>query len=287
VTRRGAAVLGSPIAHSLSPALHRAAYRELGLSGWDYTARECTEDRLLATLRELAAAGLAGVSLTMPLKRAVLPLLARVDRPAADVGAVNTVLFGGVAEDWWGTNTDVPGMVAALRSGGVPELARTGPPWVLGAGATAASALAAVAELGAGEVVVAARNPVRAEALAGVAARFGLRLSVRSWPVGAAELADAPVVVSTVPAGSTDRLATTVTPAARSGLLFDVVYAPWPTRLASAWGASGGRVLGGLELLVQQAAEQVHLMTGRSAPVDAMRAAGGALLGVDARGGIH
>src|SRR5947209_2114288 len=143
--RRGAAVLGSPIAHSLSPVLHTAAYDALALPGWTYRAVECTEPELPDVLTGLAGEGLAGVSLTMPLKRAVMPLLARADRVATDVGAANTVLFGGVDGDWWGANTDVPGMVAALHAGGV---ARAEAMTVLGGGATAASALAAAAALG-------------------------------------------------------------------------------------------------------------------------------------------
>src|SRR4051812_8128500 len=94
--RRGAAVLGRPIAHSLSPVLHRAAYDALGLTGWTYDAHECDEAALASMLRRLDEQGLAGASLTMPLKRAVLPLLARTERLATDVGAANTVLFGGV-----------------------------------------------------------------------------------------------------------------------------------------------------------------------------------------------
>src|SRR4051812_31083074 len=119
MSRRGAAVLGSPIAHSLSPVLHEAAYAALGLTDWSYRAVECDESGLATTLQSLEAEGLAGVSLTMPLKRAVMPMLARSDRLVADVGAANTVLFGGVTGDWWGANTDVPGMVAAFRTAGV------------------------------------------------------------------------------------------------------------------------------------------------------------------------
>src|SRR5436305_11386162 len=140
MARRGAAVLGSPIAHSLSPVLHQAAYAVLGLDDWTYRAVDCTEAQLPETLRALEAEGLAGVSLTMPLKRAVLPLLARVERLAADVGAANTVLFGGLTGDWWGANTDVPGMVGVLRGAGADRPASV---TVLGGGATAASAVAA------------------------------------------------------------------------------------------------------------------------------------------------
>lgn len=270
MTRRGAAVLGSPIAHSLSPVLHRAAYDALGLSDWTYRAVECTAADLASTLRALDAEGLAGASLTMPLKRDVLPLLAKVERLAADVGAANTVVFGGVAGEWWGANTDVPGIVDALRDAGVVRPAAF---TILGAGATAASAIAAAAALSVPEVVIVARRPEAAEALETVGHR--LMVAVRSVPwKEPADALSAPVVVSTVPAGVTDELA----PPADPGLLFDVVYAPWPTALAAAWTRAGGQVVGGLELLVAQAGEQVRLMTGHEAPVAAMRAAGEAAL---------
>ena len=268
-------MLGSPIAHSLSPVLHEAAYRELGLSDWHYRAVECDEAALAATLRSLEAEGLAGASLTMPLKRAVLPMLARSDRLVADVGAANTVLFGGVEGDWWGANTDVPGMVAALRSAGVSRVARA---CVLGGGATAASAIAALRDLGVGSCVVCVRRPKASAYLEEVAARVGVPLEVRTWDEAPGLCGEVPTVIATTPAGATDELAGVVQPRA-GAVLFDVVYAPWPTALAAAWSSRGGRVVGGLELLVEQAAEQVRLMTGLEPPVAAMRAAGEAALG--------
>ena len=259
-------MLGSPIAHSLSPVLHQAAYDALGLDGWTYRALECTEADLERTLHALDAEGLAGASLTMPLKRAVLPLLTRTDRLAVDVGAANTVLFGGVAGEWWGANTDVGGMVDALRSAGIngsPSMC------ILGGGATAASAVAAAAALSVREVSVVARRPEAAGEIQAVGQRLLVAVQVVPWGDAAAALT-ADVVISTVPAGVADAL----TPPAEPGLLFDVIYAPWPTVIAAEWARAGGAVLGGLELLVAQAAEQVRLMTGREAPVDAMRAAG-------------
>jgi len=245
--RAGAAVLGSPIAHSLSPVLHRAAYDALGLDGWTYRAIECDEAELSQALRSLDAEGLAGVSLTMPLKRAVLPMLASVEPLAAEVGAANTVLFG-ASGAWSGFNTDVPGMVDALAGTDVPDTAT-----VLGSGATAASAVAALAKLGVRRVVVTARRP-------------GLVADVEPWPSAIED----DLVVSTVPAGAADGLAVGDV---RGKVLFDVVYAPWPTPLAVAWSAAGGIVIGGLELLIAQAAHQVQLMTGLEPPVAAMRAA--------------
>jgi shikimate dehydrogenase len=273
--RRGAAVLGSPIAHSLSPVLHRAAYDALGLTDWTYRAVECTEASLPEVLRRLDDEQLAGVSLTMPLKRAVLPLLARVEGLARDVGAANTVVFGGVAGEWWGGNTDVPGFVAALRRAGVDVAqARV---LVLGGGATAASALAALADLGVHAATVAVRRAAAADDLRVVASRFGVEVVPLDWADAADAVERADVVVATVPAGATDGMARTL-PSRVDGVLFDVVYAPWPTALAAAWSARGGRTVGGLELLVEQAALQVTLMTGLEAPVDAMRTAGLAAL---------
>lgn len=240
VARRGAAVLGSPIAHSLSPALHRAAYEALGLDGWTYRAIACDESSLFATLSALDAEGLVGVSLTMPLKRAVVSLLQEAD----PIGVVNTVLF---ADGWRGFNTDVVGMVEVLRSADVSPDASV---VVLGAGATAVSTLAALASLGITRVRVASRQRPPG--------------SVDWMPWGDEVALDSDVVISTVPAGVTDALRP------GRGLLVDVVYAPWPTALAAAW---SGPVVGGLELLIAQAAEQVRMMTGSEPPVAAMRAA--------------
>jgi shikimate dehydrogenase len=275
VSRRGAAVLGSPIAHSLSPVLHQAAYDALGLTDWTYEAIECDESSLREVLDQLERAGRAGASLTMPLKRAVLPMLSRTDRLVVDVGACNTVLFGGVEGDWYGANTDVPGMVAALRGAGVGVVSSA---MLLGGGATAASAIAALAELEVADVTAYLRRPEVASDLAAVAKRVGVAVpSIGSYAEAGPRLGEAELVVSTTPAGASDALVTGL-PGRVDGVLFDVVYAPWPTALAAAWSARGGSVVGGLELLVEQAALQVELMTGRKPPVDAMRTAGVAAL---------
>jgi shikimate dehydrogenase len=226
-------------------------------------------------LHRLDDEGLAGVSLTMPLKRTVLPLLTRSERLVADVGAANTVLFGGVAGEWWGANTDVGGMVAALRRHGVsPSPHRV---CILGGGATAASTLAALHQLGVGAAVVVVRRPESTADLLDAAERLLVAVDVVPWADAAGIVSASDLVIATTPAGATDALSTAATPRTGS-VLFDVVYSPWPTELAGAWGRSGGKVVGGLELLVEQAALQVKLMTGRDAPVDVMRAAGLAAL---------
>lgn len=265
-----AAVLGSPIEHSLSPALHRAAYAALGLTGWRYDRFEVDEAALPGFLADLAAGPdrWAGLSLTMPLKRAVIPLLAGITPTAAAVEAVNTVVFDADGTPR-GDNTDIPGMVAALAERGVTRVPRAA---VLGAGATASSALAALARICPGEITVCVRSARRAEEMRGWGERLKVPVRIADWADAAAVL-DAPLVVATTPAGATDELAAAVPDA--PGMLFDVLYDPWPTPLADAWQRAGGAVTGGLDLLLHQAAAQVEQMTGRApAPLAAMREAG-------------
>ncbi|MFJ9410152.1 shikimate dehydrogenase [Streptomyces sp. NPDC101393] len=268
---RRAAVLGSPIAHSLSPVLHRAAYEELGLSGWTYDRFDIDEAALPGFVAELGP-DWAGLSLTMPLKRAVIPLLDEISDTAASVEAVNTVVFGDDGRVR-GDNTDIPGMLAALHERGVEHVERAS---VLGAGATASSALAALARICTGEVTAYVRSAARAEEMRGWGERLGVTVRTASWE-DAAEGLDAPLVIATTPAGSTDALAAAVPE--RPGTLFDVLYEPWPTTLATAWATHGGGVVGGLDLLVHQAVLQVEQMTGSApAPLAAMRKAGEAAL---------
>ena len=263
---RKAAVLGSPIAHSLSPSLHRAAYAKLGLDGWSYQAIECDEAGLPG---RLAGCGRqwAGLSLTMPLKRAVLPLLDRADPVAAATGGANTVVFSAGAR--LGYNTDVAGLVTALAEAGL-DRAPVGA-LVLGGGATACSALAALAELGLRQAAVAVRDPARAAGLLTAASR--LKMSVELCPFGTEPGAE--LLVSTVPAGAADFYAERLRGIAHPPrIVLDVVYHPWPTPLATAASQAGSAAVSGLELLVHQAARQVELMTGRTPPVRAMRKAG-------------
>ncbi len=270
-----AAVLGSPIAHSLSPVLHQAGYAALGLDDWTYTAIECAEAGLPALVASCGP-DWAGLSLTMPLKRAVLPLLDTVDPVAADTGGANTVVFG--AGQRHGYNTDVAGMVAALAEAGVTEPKSA---VILGAGATACSALAALRDLGLNTVTVAVRDPGRAGGLRSVAGRLGVESPSSPWPPsGPAMLPPPDLLISTVPASAPDFLAENYGAGVPApACVFDVVYAPWPTRLARAAQDAGATVVGGFELLLHQAAGQFELMTGhRPAPLDAMRAAGQAEL---------
>lgn len=277
-------MLGRPIAHSLSPLLHRAAYAELGLD-WSYTAIDCGVAELPGVLAERA--GWAGFSATMPLKHALLEIATEVAPLAADVGAANTLLpaTGG----WRAENTDVAGVVAALAERGVRPRSVT----VLGAGGTAQAVLAALRELDVRAAAVLVRDPARTGALRATASRVGVEVVVgtlASAAPGAAEGPadgsaggsagtmdaatpglDADLVVSTLPPGAADPLAAHAWQPTQA--VFDVVYAPWPTALAGAAAAAGATVISGALLLLHQAAAQVQLMTGRRAPVTAMRAA--------------
>ncbi|MBW8819289.1 MAG: shikimate dehydrogenase [Streptomyces sp.] len=267
VDARRAAVLGKPIAHSLSPVLHRAAYEELGLTGWSYDRFELDEAALPGFVGQLGPEW-AGLSVTMPLKRAVIPLLDEISETAASVEAVNTVVF---TEDGrrLGDNTDIPGMVAALRERGIEQV---GSAAILGAGATASSALAALARICTGDVVAYVRSEARAAEMRQWGERLDVELRTADW-ADAAEALDAPLVIATTPAGATDALAHAVPE--RPAALFDVLYDPWPTELAARWSMIGGAVVSGLDLLVHQAVLQVEQMTGlRPAPVEAMRKAG-------------
>ena len=282
---RRAAVLGHPVAHSLSPVLHRAAYAALGLDGWRYDALDTTEEQLRAVVTGLDASW-AGLSLTMPLKHAVIPLLDHVDPLASVVGAVNTLVVqptGGRRPTFVGTNTDVHGLVAALREG-LRRRAPEGPDdvrtaVVLGAGATAASTLAALAELGCTAPTVLVRSLGRTGGLQRAAHRMGVEPRFEVLDPGAervrAGLAAADVLVSTLPSHAADPVAASLAESgtAPAGVLLDVVYDPRPTALSAAWSSGGGVVVGGERMLLHQAAEQVRLMTGRTAPLAAMDAA--------------
>jgi len=263
------AVLGSPIAHSLSPVLHRAAYAELGLD-WTYDAVEVDSTGLGAFVAGLDASW-RGLSLTMPLKRVVLPLLDETD-PWAEVSqAANTVVLEGGR--LCGSNTDVPGAVAALT-----ERAAEGDltsAVVLGGGATAASVLLALSEIGCRRARLLVRNPARAVDTLAAVDRHGhgpaISVGRLTEPFDAAD-----VVVSTIPVEA--QTAALVESAAAARVVFDVLYDPWPTPIARAALDRGQVLVGGLDLLVHQAALQVRLMTGLEAPLDAMRRAGEAAL---------
>jgi shikimate dehydrogenase len=257
---RRCAVLGSPIEHSLSPTLHRAAYTHLGLN-WTYDRVEIDEPGLASFVHGLDGAW-RGLSLTMPLKVAVLEL-GQVDQLARLAGAGNTlVLEGG---ERWVYNTDVGGLIWAVGRVAAASLPRV---TILGTGATARSALLAASDLGAQLVTVVARNPARAEALRALSDQLRVSLEIRPW---SSEVPVADLVVSTVVSGAADSIADAV---ARSApLIVDIIYDPWPTVLASAAERVGCTVVSGLDLLIGQALLQIELMTGRAVAADVLYAA--------------
>jgi shikimate dehydrogenase len=265
---RRAAVLGRPVAHSLSPVLHRAAYAALGLP-WRFDAIECGEDELAVVLG--ARAGWAGFSCTMPLKRAVLQIADEVHPRAATVGAANTLLpLRGTdcgRDGWRADNTDVAGVATALREAGVHC---AGTVAVLGAGGTAQAALVALAGAGVQRCAVLVRDTTRARELRKTADATGIALDVEALDVDADALS-ADLVISTLPAGASDPLAGA--PWRTGQAVLDVVYRPWPTALAATAAAAGATVVSGALMLLHQAAAQVELMTGLPALVEEMRSA--------------
>ena len=261
--RRRCAVLGSPITHSRSPALHRAAYAALGLD-WTYDAAEVSEAELARYVGGLGA-DWAGLSLTMPLKSAALAIAADADPVARQTGVANTLVRRGRA--WVAHNTDAPGLRRALVEA---EVAVGGTACVLGGGATARSSIWALADR-VERVQVLARSPRRSAGLTVLA--LPVRVEVRSLedPTARQVGLAADLVVDTTPAGAVDWVAAEVTPG--PGTFVDWTYAPLPSLLATAYADAGRVVVGGLALLLHQAALQVELMTGRPAPLEAMRAA--------------
>lgn len=249
--RTSLAVLGSPIAHSLSPTLHAAAYDVLGLP-FTYGRHEVASGGLDAFVAGLGPEW-RGLSLTMPLKREVLPLLDHTTPLVDELGVANTVAFRseGSSVVRAGANTDVEGLVRPVEAlGHLPGEAA-----VLGGGATAASAITASLRLGASLVRVFLRDTAKAGPLVDLALRLGITLEVlpladleQAGPLG--------FVVSTLPGGAADELP--LTPSGPDAVLFDVAYEPWPTAAATRWQEAGGRVLNGLDMLSEQAIGQIR-----------------------------
>ncbi len=236
----------------------------LGLTDWEYTAREVGEAALAAFVGGLDDTW-AGLSLTMPLKQAVIGLLDGVDDVVRATGSCNTVVIDGGR---YGHNTDVDGIVAAFAEGGVSSSTR---PVILGGGATAASAIAAVRRLGARRATVLVRDLSRAEAASRAGDALGVTCRVGTLDDGG-HVESADLVISTLPPGAGDAVAQRLRRVGAGVPLLDVVYEPWPTRLAAAWQGHGGISVAGGSMLLHQAATQVRLMTGREAPIEAMRA---------------
>jgi shikimate dehydrogenase len=251
-----AAVLGKPIAHSLSPVVHAAGFAAAGLFDWAYTAIECAEAELPDVVAGLGPEW-AGLSLTMPLKEIGLTLASSASPTATAIGAANT-LVRRPDGTWYADNTDVPGMVRVLRDAGLG--AGTPAITVLGGGGTARAALAAAAQVGATEVTLVTRRAATLTELTPIATALGLSLTGTAWTQAPGAF-DADAVISTVPAGAADDLAAVVSWRPGS-VLFDAIYHPWPTPLAAAAAAHGVRVASGLDLLLAQALSQFEQFTG-------------------------
>lgn len=264
-----AAVLGSPVSHSLSPALHTAAYAALGLSDWTYDRHEVAADGLAAFVGDLDASW-RGLSLTMPLKEVAFEVASKVTAIAQGAGAINTLVRRDDGQ-WEGHNTDVVGIVGAVQ-----HVEHAGRATILGSGATSRSAALALAELDVRDVIVAARNATTSAEVVALLDRHGvaaIHVPLEQW---AAETEPRRLVVSTLAPVASPTAAAVPEVSSRqwSGSTFlDVVYADWPTPLARAAQDAGATVISGLDMLVHQAAAQVELFTGRPGPVGAMFAA--------------
>ncbi|OBI90129.1 shikimate dehydrogenase [Mycobacterium sp. 1245805.9] len=259
---RKAGVLGRPIAHSKSPDLHLAAYRALGLHDWTYERIECGAEELPGVVGGLGPEWV-GVSVTMPGKFSALRFADERTERAALVGSANTLVR--TAAGWRADNTDVDGVSGAVGSA-------SGWALVCGSGGTAPAAVVGLAELGVTGITVVARDPGKAARLVELGARVGVEARFCALDGGglADEVAGAQVLVSTIPADVAARYAGTF---AAIPVLLDAVYDPWPTPLAAAVDAAGGRVISGLQMLLHQAFSQVEQFTGLPAPRAAMEAA--------------
>lgn len=267
-------VWGDPIAHSRSPQLHRAAYEALGLD-WAYDRRQVSEasfDRELAAGRDQVR----GLSLTMPLKESAYRVARWRDPRAVRTGVANTLLMTDDGPRAW--NTDIGGLVSAMRENGVrePVSAR-----VVGTGATAGSAVVALAEVGVRDVEIVARSPHKAIEIADQAADFGLAVAVRALDDLRA-VREVDVTVATLPGGTELPAGVGTAFAETGGALVDAAYAPWPTDLAAAFADAGREAASGLDMLLHQAVLQVRVfvtgqaddpLDGESAIVEAMRQA--------------
>lgn len=243
-------VWGDPIAHSRSPQLHAAAYAVLGLP-WEYGRRQVSEASFEDELARLDGTW-RGLSLTMPLKSAAFAAATELDRRAELTGAANTLLLD--ADGPRGFNTDVGGIVRALEDVGITAVPTAR---IVGAGATATSALVALAELGADLVEVVARRPEAVVPLQKLGVRLGLDVAAASFAASAH--ADVPLTIATLPGDARVEDAAADALANSGGLLLDVVYGHWPTGLAEAWERAGGPARSGLGMLLHQAALQVRV----------------------------
>ncbi|HEX5729312.1 shikimate dehydrogenase [Microbacterium sp.] len=243
-------VWGDPVSHSRSPQLHSAAYRVLGLD-WTYERRQVSEAAFAGEIAGLSPQW-RGLSLTMPLKRAAFEASFWRDRRAELTGAVNTLVF--VEDGPRGFNTDVGGLARALREEGVAAIDHAR---IVGAGATATSAVVALGELGATRIEVVARRVAAVAPLAELGAAIGVDVVGVSFDD--AQHTRVPVTIATLPGDAPVADAAADALAAQGGLLMDAVYGHWPTALANAWARRGNPAASGLGMLLHQALLQVRI----------------------------
>lgn len=261
--RKRAAVLGSPIAHSLSPSLHNAAYLALDIEG-KYDAVEVKAGELKGFMDQVRKtdANWIGFSLTMPLKEEIFEVADKVDPLASQINSANTLIP--TLDGWYATSTDVAGFIWALAANGVTDFKRV---QIIGAGGTARAAAAAIDAPGR-TIQVINRNPERESAM-----RSSITMAELTFTDWNNVILDGDLVINTTPKGVADNLPS------GNGVLFESLYNPWPTVLAAKW---DGQVIDGLELLIHQAIDQLHLMTGfvidRPLMAQLLRAAGEAEL---------
>ncbi|MEV6912072.1 shikimate dehydrogenase [Amycolatopsis sp. NPDC051071] len=260
-------MLGKPVEHSLSPVLHGAAFRALGLDGWTYERVEMDGPGLPGFVRGLGPEW-TGLSVTMPGKRAALEFADEVTPRAGAVGAANTLVRRETG--WLADCTDVDGVTEALRIAGGYSPGHDDAAVVLGAGGTAAAAVVGLAALGVRTVRLVVRDPTRAGETVEAAKRAGLDVEVLRWSDAdfGKLAAGSAVLVNTVPP---DAVRPHLVELASVGCVLDVIYHPWPTALAEAVADRGGRLATGLDMLLHQAFGQSEYFTGQPAPRAAMR----------------
>lgn len=266
------AVIGSPIGHSLSPILHSAAYRALGIEDAHYGRIEVPAGALADFLGSAQARELEGLSVTMPGKPEAFALASAHDA-ISDALEVSNTLLRRPDGSWRAENHDVHGIAAALADHGASAVAVIG---VLGSGATAASALAAGARMGAARALVSARDPQRAQGLVELGQRLSVAVDLVPWE-RSDEVLEADAVVSALSLPGAEAVASAwAGPSlpAELPVLLDALYDPWPPPLAALLAQRGAEVASGLEMLVHQADMQLRSMLGiAEAPREAMLAA--------------
>ena len=248
------AVLGSPISHSKSPLIHAAAYRVLG-EDWEYSRFEVAKGGLKRFI-ENDGMGFTGFSLTMPLKEEAFVFSDVTDEISNSTKASNTLLR--VNDQWCAFNTDVFGITQAISQAGTAPIKVS---LIIGSGATATSAMAAIANLAPGSsVLISARNKTTRLLLIDFGRSLGLQVS--SARRLASAIKKAQVTISALPGGAMD-IAAKKLAASRffkpSGMLLDVAYHPWPSQLANAWQMKNQKVVSGLEMLIWQAVAQIRI----------------------------